>query len=73
MLLSPSRKYINNDECFPLQLGYDETGLDLGIQKDNEGEQRSDKHFLYSEYSGIYWLWKNVNAEYKGMLHHRRF
>lgn len=68
-----AEKYINNDECFPLQLGYDETGLDLGIQKDNEGKQRSDKHFLYSEYSGIYWLWKNVNAEYKGMLHHRRF
>lgn len=65
--------YIKNESCIPLQLGFDETKIDLGIQKDIIGETRSCKHPLYSEYSGVYWLWKNVNAEYKGMLHHRRF
>ncbi len=69
----PENQYLKNDICIPIQLGPAETGVDLGIQKDNEGDNRTDKHFFYSEYSGIYWLWKNTNAEYKGMFHHRRF
>lgn len=68
----PEKEYLQNEACIPLQLGYDETHLDMGIQKDNEGDNRGDKHPYYSEYSGIYWLWKNVDAEYKGMFHHRR-
>lgn len=66
------REYLQDDACIPLQLGYDETHVDMGIQKDNEGDNRGDKHPYYSEYSGIYWLWKNVEAEYKGMFQHRR-
>jgi hypothetical protein len=65
--------YIKNNSCIPIQLGYDETNIDMGIQKDNTDDNRSNKHFLYSEYTGVYWLWKNVDANYKGMLHHRRF
>lgn len=68
----PEESYISNEYCIPIQLGFHETGIDMGIQKDNEGDHRALKHPLYSEYSGIYWLWKNVNADYKGMLHHRR-
>lgn len=68
----PEKNYLKNDYCIPIQLGPEETGLDLGIEKDNHGDNRSEKHPYYSEYSGIYWLWKNTKAEYKGMLHHRR-
>ena len=68
----PEKEYLKNEACIPLQLGYDETHMDMGIQKDNEGDHRGDKHPYYSEYSGIYWLWKNVEAEYKGMFQHRR-
>lgn len=66
------QKYIKHEYCVPIQLGFHETNTDMGIQKDNEGDNRSLKHPLYSEYSGVYWIWKNINADYKGMMHHRR-
>lgn len=68
----PESTYVNNEYCIPLQLGFHETGIEMGIQKDNTDDNRSLKHPVYSEYSGVYWLWKNVPAEYKGMMHHRR-
>lgn len=64
--------YVDNEYCIPLQLGFHETGIEMGIQKDNTADNRSLKHPVYSEYSGVYWLWKNVSSEYKGMMHHRR-
>ena len=45
----PEKEYLQNEACIPLQLGYDETHLDMGIQKDNEGDNRGDKHPYYSE------------------------
>lgn len=66
------QEYLQNDACIPIQVGYDETLVDMGIQKDNEGDCRAEKHPYYSELSGLYWIWKNVNSEYKGLFHHRR-
>ena len=68
----PEPTYICNEYCIPIQLGFYETGIEMGIQKDNTGDNRSLKHPRYSEYSGVYWLWKNMFSEYKGMVHHRR-
>lgn len=68
----PEQTYINNEHCIPIQLGFHETNIEMGIQKDNTNDNRSLKHPIYSEYSGVYWLWKNVSSEYKGMMHHRR-
>ena len=64
--------YIQSDSLLPLQLGFHETGVDMGIQKDNTGDHRSERHPIYSEYSGIYWMWKNVHTTYKGVFQHRR-
>lgn len=64
--------YLKSNTIIPIQLGYHETGIDMGIQKDNTGDNRSDRHPIYSEYSGIYWMWKNVHASYKGVYQHRR-
>lgn len=36
------------------------------------GENIGEDNFLMSEYSSIYWLWKNVDANYKGLMHYRR-
>lgn len=68
----PEKEYLQNDACIPIQVGYEETHIDMGIQRDNEGDNRGNKHPYYSELSGLYWLWKNVDAEYKGLFHHRR-
>ena len=68
----PQDNYINIEGCIPLQLGYNETHIDMGISKDSDGDNRSLLHPIYSEYSGIYWIWKNTHSEYKGIFHHRR-
>lgn len=40
--------------------------------QDNVGDNISNKNSEYSELTGLYWLWKNVDAEYKGVVHYRR-
>lgn len=39
---------------------------------DNTGDNISDRNGYYSELTGLYWLWKNCNADYKGLVHYRR-
>ena len=44
-----------------------------GMYYDDEGENISRYHPLYSELSVIYWLWKNApEARYLGLCHYRR-
>lgn len=39
----PEPTYICNEYCIPIQLGFYETGIEMGIQKDNTGDNRSLK------------------------------
>lgn len=39
---------------------------------DNTGENISAKNPYYSELTGLYWAWKNIDAEYIGLVHYRR-
>ena len=41
-------------------------------QGDNEGENISRKNPMYCELTGLYWAWKNLRAEYIGLVHYRR-
>ena len=56
----------------PLQVGA-EGKEDLGYKKDNEGENISEKNAYYCELTGIYWAWKNLKADYIGLVHYRRY
>ena len=48
--------------------------MDLGFIGDDTGDNISEKNPLYSEWSVIYWAWKNYNdAEYIGFNHYRRY
>lgn len=42
------------------------------MQGDDTGTNISDKNAYYSELTGLYWLWKNVDTPYKGLVHYRR-
>lgn len=57
----------------PLHVGA-EGKEDIGIEeKDNVGENISAKNPFYSELTGVYWAWKNLDADYVGLVHYRRY
>jgi hypothetical protein len=57
----------------PLQVGKAlHPEVDLGFQRDDEGDNISTKNASYSELTGLYWMWKNCTTPYKGLVHYRR-
>ena len=47
--------------------------VDFGYQKDNTGSNISSRNSTYSELTGLYWAWKNLSADYIGLVHYRRY
>lgn len=43
-----------------------------GMQGDDVGDSISEKNPYYSELTGLWWLWRNVEADYRGLVHYRR-
>ena len=60
-----------DDIYLPIQVGAEEKD-DLGYQKDNEGDNISDKNPYYCELTALYWAWKNLDIDYIGLVHYRR-
>lgn len=56
----------------PIQAGYAVADADLGILRDDTGENISVKNADYCELTVTYWVWKNVKSRYKGVCHYRR-
>ncbi len=56
----------------PLHVGA-EGKADLGYTKDNTGDNISAKNPNYCELTGMYWAWKNLNCDYIGLCHYRRY
>ena len=46
--------------------------LDFGYQKDNDGDNISDKNWCFGTQTALYWGWKNLKADYTGLVHYRR-
>lgn len=67
-----------DDIYVPLHVGaegkYDQDGnpLDFGYIKDNTGDNISIKNKNFCELTGLYWGWKNLDADYIGLAHYRR-
>ena len=74
IIVATHKKYEmpKEDIFIPVQVG-SQGKEPLGYQKDNEGKNISSKNPYYCELTGIYWAWKNLEAEYIGLVHYRRY
>lgn len=56
----------------PLLVGADINKAVEGYTPDNTGENISSLNPMYCELTGLYWAWKNLNADNIGLVHYRR-
>lgn len=61
-----------NPVYLPLQVGA-EGKPKLGYTPDNTGDNISAKNPCFCELTGLYWAWKNLDCEYIGLCHYRRY
>lgn len=45
----------------------------IGYTPDNTGDNISSKNPHFCELTGLYWAWKNLDADYLGLVHYRRY
>ena len=74
ILVATHKKYwMPEDEVYlPIHVGK-EGKQDLGYIGDNTGNNISIKNSNYCELTAIYWAWKNLEADYIGLVHYRRY
>ena len=76
IIVAAHKEYRMPDEhmYLPLQVGAARKGTpELGMTGDNTGDNISLKNKNYCELTGLYWAWKNLDAEYIGLCHYRRY
>ena len=64
-----------NSLFYPVQVGAALTNkrFEHMAYRDNEGEHISEKNPDYCELTAQYWAWKNIDCDYYGFFHYRRY
>ena len=58
----------------PVQVGAaGKESIDPAWQRDDEGENISHLNRYYCELTALYWAWKNLEADFVGLCHYRRY
>ncbi len=67
----------NDDMYTPLFMGAAcksrEELASWNYERDDYGDNISKLNPILGTQTGLYWIWKNVRSEYKGLVHYRRF
>ncbi len=73
LIATHKKSWLPKDPIYlPLHVGA-EGKAPLGYTPDNTGDHISGKNPNYCELTGIYWAWKNLDADYIGLCHYRRY
>ena len=74
IIVATHKKYQMPEETIYLPLQVGKEGKEtIGYQGDNQGENISEKNPYFCELTGLYWAWKNLDADYIGLVHYRRY
>lgn len=66
--------YVSNDILTPIQLNCANNKMRIpGMLRDNDGDNITELNPMYCELTAQYWAWKNLDADYYGFCHYRRY
>lgn len=73
IIIAAHKKYRmpQDDIYLPIHVGA-EGKAPIGYQGDNTGNNISTLNPYFCELTGMYWMWKNLKADYLGLAHYRR-
>ena len=74
VIVAAHKKYLmpEDDMYLPVQVGAEGKEIIEGYTPDNTGDNISLKNPYFCELTGLYWAWKNLDADYIGLSHYRR-
>lgn len=74
ILIAAHKKYWMPDDDVYLPVHGGAAGkADLGYTRDDTGDNISEKNPNFCELTALYWAWKNLDADYVGLVHYRRY
>lgn len=74
ILVATHKPYWMPDDSVYMPIHVGKEGKEnIGFIGDNTGENISTKNPYFCELTGFYWAWKNLNCEYIGLCHYRRY
>lgn len=73
IIIATHKKYWMPSDPMYLPVHVGAAGKDsIEYQRDDEGENISLRNPNYCELTGLFWAWKNLDADYIGLAHYRR-
>lgn len=73
IIVAAHKPYRMPDDPIYLPLHVGRAGKEsIGFLSDDTGENISDRNPNYCELTGLYWAWKNIDADAVGLVHYRR-
>lgn len=68
-----SYSFPKDEGYMPVHVGKELSCTNIEIFGDNTGDHISGLNPYFCELTGLYWVWKNVQADYYGLVHYRRY